>query len=183
MKRIKNMILLILLVFLVSCEFPYFDRIPGKQIKEIPKELTGNYRSVEVSFSDGKWQLGDTVMYKIMVNSWMELNKDSIETFLSDSVVVSRHKSFYFLSLREDEGWNCFVIEKNKTGFIFCPVSVPEDSIMEVLSDHFSEVQKLKSREGEDDYYLVKMNEEELLKFYKKYLKKLYYFKFELSEE
>ena len=182
MKCNKNSVLFILLVLLTSCEFPYFDRIPGKQIKEIPKGLTGNYRSVEVSFSDGKWQLGDTAMYKITVNSWMELNKDTIETFLSDSVVVSRYKSFYFLSLKEDEGWNCFVMEKNKTGFTFCPVSVSEDSVMKVLSNHFSEVQKLKSRD-DDDYYLVKMNEEELLKFYKEYLKKISYFKFEFSEE
>ena len=182
MKRIRNIIPLILLLFLASCEFPYFDRIPGKQVKEIPKELTGNYRSIEMSFSDGKWELGDTTKYKITVNSWVELNKDTIETFLSDSVVVSRYKSFYFLSLREVEGWSCFVIVKNKTGFIFCPVSVSGDSIMEVLSNHFSEVQKLKNRK-EDDYYLVKMNEEELLKFYEEYLKKINYFKFEFAEE
>ena len=182
MKRIKNSISLILLVFLASCEFPYFDRIPGKQLKEIPKELTGNYRSVEVSFSDGNWQIGDTIGYNIKVNSWMELNKDSLETFLSDSVVVSRYKSFYFLSNKENEGWNCFVIEKIKTGFILCPVSVNEDTVIDVLSNHFSEVQKLKNTE-EDDYYLVKMNEEELITFYKDYLKKIYYFKFENSEE
>lgn len=182
MNRTKNSILFILLVLLASCEFPYFDRIPGKPLKEIPKELTGNYRSVEVSFSDGKWQLGDTTMYKIMVNSWVEFNKDSIEIFLSDSVVVSRYKSFYFLSLKEDEGWSCFVIEKNKTGFIFCPVSLSEDSVMKVLSDHFSEVQKLKKGE-EENYYLVKMSEKELLKFYKEYLKKISYFKFEISKE
>ena len=118
-----------------------------------------------------------------MVNSWMELNKDTLETFLSDSVVVSKYKSFYFLSHKEEEGWNCFVIEKTKTGFIFCPVSVSGDSVMEVLSDHFSEVQKLKNSEDDDDYYLVKMNEEELLKFYEEYLKKINYFKFEFAEE
>ena len=182
MKRIKNSISLILLVFLASCEFPYFDRIPGKQLKEIPKELTGNYKSVEVSFSDGKWQIGDTIGYKIKVNSWMELTKDSLETFLSDSVVVSRYKSLYFLSHKEEEGWKCFVIEKIKTGFIFCPICIYEDTVIDLLSNHFSEAQKLKNSE-EDDYYLVKMNEEELLTFYNEYLKKIYYFKFEISEE
>ena len=145
--------------------------------------MRGNYLSFEMSRSeDGIWKCDDTSKYTIKSKSWIEPGSKDAEQFLSDSIVFSQYGSFYFLSSREKKGWNCLVIEKNKNGFHLSPILPYSDSVNVILNRYFTDVQELQDS-TENTYYLIGMNEDELIKFYETYMKKYYYFSFEVESK
>lgn len=183
MHRIYILSLLVLLAS--SCEMPYFDRYPGKALKEIPEDFRGNWVSYTISFEGGKLTYDDTTNYIISKDSWESIDKKNDKGLLSDSVVFSKYKDYYFLSFLAEHGWNCMVIQKKGKQFVLSMVFVDESDddidVGEVLKKYFSKATMVEKQAGEVDYYKIKMKEHELIKYFNKYLLKKYYLKFEIK--
>jgi len=96
-------------VIISSCDLIHFDRYPGVSQDSIPVEFRGEYRMVLKRESKGE---PDTNTVYIGKNSFTQIEKDNVQIkFLSDSVVLSKVNSNYYLSERENNKWICNAIK------------------------------------------------------------------------
>ena len=176
----SNVLVLILILLISSCEMPYFDRYPGKALKEVPEDFRGNWVSYTISFEGDEITYKDTTIYTIRNDGWLVGADKKDMGVLSDSIVLSKYKNYYFLSFRNEEGWYCTVIQKKGNQFTMGIVMADKDD-SGILEKYFSDVTVVKKKNGSVDYHKIKMKEQELIKFFNKYLLKKFYLKFEVK--
>ncbi len=169
------LILVLLLFVFTGCDMAYFDRIPGEKVETIPEMFQGEFNRIEFSI-DANEESDENIKYTIDASSWTEFQNEPKTQFLSDSAILSKYRKYYFLSIKEDKGYGCMVIEKTKKGFLLCPILV-DDNMVPLLKKIFPKVEEL--NDGSDDYIYIEMSEKKLLKFYKKQARKSYHFVFE----
>ena len=184
----KLLALFTLTLFLSSCGMIYFDRIPGKPIDEFPENFRGDFLCFEVSKKGKQDNIDSSGKFSIKAKSWIQNNGAIKEVSLSDEVKISSHGDFYFLSIQaehsEQKYWNTYILEKKEQGFVVYPVVAPNGSgrkQMRILKKNFSEVKLLDKGQKKDDFW-VKMNEEQLVNYFQKKLKKFNYYRFTPSK-
>ena len=109
-RKSVNLLLGVLILLGSSCEMPYFDRYPGERLKEVPISFQGDWVSYELNVEGGKWVYKDTTEFIISKEGWKSLDEDE-SALLSDSIILSKYKNYYFLSMLEEHGWQVMVIE------------------------------------------------------------------------
>jgi len=179
-KKPLNIVLVLLLLLASSCEMPRFDRYPGERLKEIPLVFQGDWVSYELSIEGSQWEYNDTTEYIITKDSWKAIDDKGSE-FLSDSIVLSKYKNYYFLSTLDEGGWKILVLEHMGSGFRLSPIIVNDDKDDKVLlEEYFSKIEIKKDSSG-DEYFSIVTKEKEIINYFKKYMLKHYYMRFEFK--
>ena len=106
----QKVIILLVLTALVSCkEVSFREPQPrGKRaLKEIPRELRGEYLLVDEENNT------DTL---IVTDKGYHMRSDSTEGFLGDSLVLKKYKGYYFFNDNENPEWLLRVIKRESNG-------------------------------------------------------------------
>lgn len=166
------------LLLFASCEEVVFDRIPGTEMKKIPESFRGEY--IYYSVSADEEAKSDTGRVKITGKYWIETKDGKTEksTLINSISRFSKFENYYFISTREAKGWNCIVLEPDGSDIFASPVIAEKDTLPYLIRQYFSSVEEKNDDEG-NPYLLVKMNETELIGFYREYLKPLYFVRLE----
>ena len=98
------------LCFLSSCTSIYYENPqPAGQenMNEFPKKLLGTYVDTED---------GDTVIVVYSDGFSLKINENDVKIPLSDKSVLRKYKSFYFLSLQQEDTnlWTVYVVKTGK---------------------------------------------------------------------
>ncbi len=162
----RNVGFFLFLAFLLSaCSLAKFDRFPGVKLNEIPTEFQGYYKQV---VPEKLLDREDSTGLRIGPTWWeMVKPEGTTRTNMGDSVILSQYKGRYFVSVTNSyvKYWYVFVAEPDGKGAITTrPIvangrKLPLRKFMERLPVNDSDI-------------VYKMNEEQLLKYYVKVIRK-----------
>ena len=156
---------LFLASLLSACSLAKFDRFPGIKLNEIPTEFQGYYKQV---VPEKLLDREDSTGLRIGPTWWeMVKPEGTTRTHMGDSVILSQYKGRYFVSVTNSyvKYWYVFVAEPDGKGVITTrPIvangrKLPLRKYMERLPVNDSDI-------------VYKMNEEQLLKYYVKVIRK-----------
>jgi len=162
----RNGGLFLLFVCLLSaCSLAKFDRFPGVKLNEIPGEFQGYYKQV---VPEKLIDREDSTGLRIGPTWWeMVKPEGTTRTGMGDSVILSQYKGRYFISVTNSyvKYWYVFVAEPDGKGAITArPI---------VASGRKLPLRKYLERLPVNDSDIVyRMNEEQLLKYYVKVIRK-----------
>lgn len=165
-----KLLIVSLVVVLSGCQALKFDRYPGNAIPNFSEELQGTYIII-----DNIKNLSDTDTLTITPYTILE-NGESIFDLVDTQYVVSVYKSDYFLFINRAQFWMGCVLQKNENELIVTPILNPNPKKsnsrrnFRILKRYFDNVNMLTNKEKINvDGFSVKMDEEQLLKYLKKY--------------
>jgi hypothetical protein len=156
---------LFLVTLLSACSLAKFDRFPGVRSNEIPDKFQGYYKQI---VSEKLLDKEDSTGLRIG-NIWWEIVKPSgtTRTYMGDSVILSQYKGQYFISVTNSyvKYWYVFVAEPDENGAITSRPIVANGR-------KFPLRKYLERLHVNDSAIIYKMNEEQLLKYYVKVVRK-----------
>ena len=193
--KYKIIFLLFTIFNLTSCDVIYFDRMPGQLLTSFPDKLVGDYRVYDHKLKDGKFtvEMGDDSVMTINKTSLNIHDKEVPLLSLNDTFTVSEYKGYYFISWRQPPSyWECFIFQETKNGFIGCAVLINQENSDANASkkdqSSINEVKKyfpgvhvitMKNSDGiEGEEFYTKMNEDQVIAFFKDEVKKPEYSEF-----
>lgn len=168
MHKLKYILVLIVLV-VSSCSSLKFDRYAGQSLDSFPDEYRGKYINTSISLNDT-----DTLVLYIASNSYSLIDsKQTNIDFLDSQHVFSVYKKQHYIFINENNYWSGFAINKKADKISMIPLTGPlkNDTIKDVkiLNRYFQNVQVIKASNNlEKSSYVVKMNEDKLLKYTKR---------------
>lgn len=159
----KNKFLLFVVFAFVasSCNMAHFNRFPGTKLDQVPTQYLGFYED-----PTGK----DTSTILVLPNSWVEFGTKPKTHPIGDSMVISEYKKNHFISFRNESNpyWEVYLAKQNKKMLYLYPAlySPTGEKKLQHLAKHIS------PKMDADSTYWFEMNEEELLKYFKKNINK-----------
>lgn len=163
-----NLIIVSLVFVLSGCQALKFDRYPGNAIPKFSEELQGKYIII-----DNSKHLSDTDTITIAPYIILE-NGKAIFNLADTQFVVSVYKSNYFLFTKREQFWMGCVLRRNDTELIVTPILKPNKSNsrrdFRILKRYFDHVTRITNKDKmSEEGFSVKMDEENLLQYLKKY--------------
>lgn len=162
-------ILVLIAIIASSCSSLKFDRYAGTSLNEFPEDYRGKYINTDISLNDT-----DTLVLYISANSFslIDEKQTSIE-FLDENTVFTKYKKQHFIFMNDNGYWSGFAVNKKENKISMIPLTGPlkNDTIKDtkILSRYFQEVKVLKGINSlEKPSYVVKMNDDKLLKYIKR---------------
>jgi hypothetical protein len=143
-----------------------FDRVPGERLTQIPESLRGTYK--QVASTEYKADMEDSTRV-ILGDVWWGLQRtDTTERFhMGDSIVLSIVDNIYFISVRSPERkfWYVLAAELREGGKVQVRPIVPQVGCHKIRK-------KMNRVNGTGDDVVYTMNETELLRYYRKAIRK-----------
>ena len=171
----KYPVLFVLSVVLAitGCDYAAFDRYPGERLTEIPDMFVADYR-----FDEEK-NNGDANLKLEVRKQGFTITDDGKrqEYSLNDThVVLSRYGNTYFISFRQLEPephFNIMFLErKNKKYLELKAVMAKSKEEMNSRAQEFFGAPRIAEKDGHASEEIYSTNEEKLLAYYDKYLRK-----------
>jgi hypothetical protein len=171
----KKLILYLCIPLLfASCSVALFDKAPGVDIKEFPSTLQGEYYLKVPQGLFKKKTDKDTLFLMINANSYAI--KDSLEvehkTLDKDNKIVLVKGIYYVLAQRDEEYpayWKYSFLVPTKRGAKIHPVITGNGNT--TLHKYFKR-ELLKVKDNTDSTFVYKTNDDQLVKYYERVLKK-----------
>ena len=170
MMRKNYLFLLILILFAISCNEIYFDRMPGTKLSQIPKEFTRKYFQYSFQIKDGLMEK-DSGGFVIVKRGSIVFQDKKKETYtLCDTITFSKYNDYYFVSEKVAPNyWDCYALHKTAKGFIGMPVMLPSernDTSLSFLRRYFPQIQYSNSASDTNKYFYTKTNEDEIIQYF-----------------
>ena len=188
--KYKIIFLLFTIISLASCDPIFFDRRPGQLLSSIPDKFVGEYDVYDHKLKNGK----DTVEHNDSIytisKTWVNFHDRGTPLLnLNDTFTVSEYKGYYFISLRRAPGyWMCSILQETNNGFIGCALLLNSESLHATKDkDAINELKKyfphahlirIKDSDGSEEFFYTKMNEDQVIAYFKDEIKKPEYLEF-----
>ncbi len=163
----------LLSVILSGCVSIYFDRYPGQALDEIPGKFRGTYLAQPHTLIDNYFILYEMdstgkmlpeSRIEVFAKGWREYKGEDKSWGLSDSIVFSKYKKYYFVSHKTLDGWETALIDRSRGTWRLTPIGYNLHD-----STTVQKVNKLFLTNNLSSH--VPMDEEVLIDYYKTELK------------
>jgi len=157
-----------------GCVSIYYNRYPGTALNEIPKKFQGDFSGKSITETDNFFllyemdtlsgQMETDIHYSIGNNEFKILKLKPESYTLSDTVVFSKYKKYYFISNKTLDGWEIALIDKYHGSIRLTPIcyNLNDSTTVQIVEQYF---------ETNNSSSNVMMNEEALISYYKDRLK------------
>ncbi len=161
-------------LFWSGCVSIYYNRFPGTALNEIPKKFQGHFSGESITETDNFFLLYEMdtlsgimetkINYEIDAHSFNILRKKPVSYTLSDTLVFSKYKKYYFISNKTLDGWEMALIDKYHGSLRLTPIcyNLNDSTTVQIVEQYFNTNNSSSN---------VIMNEEALILYYKDRLK------------
>lgn len=172
----KNYFLIfaIAILLLSSCGYAEFDRFPGERLTEVPDKFIADFLLDESK----NYSTDDEFKIEMRKQGFSLTHEGKREDYtLNDTnIVLSQYGNAYFVSIREAEPAPhfsvLFIERRNKNYLELKPVMAKNEAEMERRATEFFGQPTLAEKEGWSTKKIFTMNEDKLLAYYEKYMRK-----------
>jgi hypothetical protein len=124
MKLLKLSYLLVVIVFLGSCQLAKFDRVPGEELVNIPVEFHGRFAMAPM---DNKGILGSDSIYLVIESNVIQVISKSINftKIHNQDFKTSKFRGKILFALNDPtipSLWNLFILENQKSHIRIYPL-------------------------------------------------------------
>jgi len=142
---------------MVACNMVRFE-VPQpngvQNLSKIPEKLTGMFIGSD----------HDTLMVDVGWFSFKSTKGDmNVNMKLSDSTVLRQYNNYYFLSSREDNGWNVVVVEPKSGDRVTIMMLYVDNTDKLARIQKIVKLKEIKKDDGDTDYYLTNPTKEQLV--------------------
>lgn len=163
-----NFCLLAFIAVLGSCALATFDRVPGERLSAVPAEWQGTY---EYKVKEKDLDLQDSIKF-VIHDTWWEIKQADGDQryYMGDSVALSRYRDVYFISVKNStrKYWYIYVLKAGKDKQLKIWPVLTHHNGKNLIQKYFEPIPDLSDSSAAH----YKMNEEQLLRFFKKELKR-----------